>query len=459
MTIVLGIPASILNSIEDRTLERSFRDALFPEMLFRDTARPELWEGNLGENATFTRMGLLAPATTPLNPGVDPTPASAGIEQWEVTGRKWGNTIDTHLPTSHVSIASQFLKNNKLLALNAAQTLNRLVRNAMYRAYCAGHTVNTVAGIAGDTTVRVAALNGFRRVLVNGRLQDVSAANPLAIAPGALAANTVVGTVPDVAADPDGPGQLLLGAALGGAGLPLRSAVLSSTRPTIIRSGGGTSVDALTSGDVLTMQDIIDAVARLRLMNVPAFGDGTYHVHLDSVSESQIFRDAAFQRLNTSLPDGIRYKDAAIKNLGGTIPFRNQECPRLDNAGATTATPTLSRYSRDIAAETVNNVGINVHRPIVCGEGCCVEKFFDESKFITEAGNIGLVGGFAVQQNNGLAIMVERIRHIIRAPVDRLFELVGSTWSFSGDFAIPSDFLSGDAAQYKRAVVIEHANA
>jgi hypothetical protein len=35
--------------------------------------------------------------------------------------------------------------------------------------------------------------------------------------------------------------------------------------------------------------------------------------------------------------------------------------------------------------------------------------------------------------------------------------MVGQAWSWSGDFPIPSDVLSGDGARFLRAVVIEHA--
>lgn len=455
MTISLGIPASILNQIQQNVLERTWHEALTPRQLFRSEALPEKWPFGMGQTQIMSRPGLIAVDTTPLVPGVDPTPEVLALEQWEATLNPYGKTIDTHMPTDFVSAAGEFLKNGHRLGVNAALTLNRLIRNRLFKAYLGGQTVNTVAGLAADTTVRVAALNGFRSVLVAGRQTPVSLANPLAITLGALAANTCVGTIPDVAADPDGPGVLQLGAALGG-GLALRSSVLSSVMPSIIRSGGGTSVDALAAGDVITLQDIVDATARLRVMNVPEFDEGGFHLHIDSISGAQIFRDASFQRLNTSLPDAYRYRKGIIGNIGGTILFENQECPRLDNSGPVTATPTLSRYSREIGAETVNAGGVRVQRAIVMGKGCVYEKYVDESAFVTEAGQLGKIGNFSVV-NNGLMMITDRIRYIIRAPMDRLFEMVSQTWSFKGDFPIPSDSTSGDAAMFKRAVVIEHA--
>lgn len=457
MTISLGIPASILNQIQANALERTWHEALTPRQLFRAEAMAEKWPFGLGQTQIMSRPGLIPVTTDPLTPGVDPVPETLALEQWEATLNPYGKTIDTHMPTDYVSAAGEFLKNGHRLGVNAALTLNRLIRNRLCKAYLGGHTVNTAVGAAGDTTIQVAALNGFRTTMVNGRQTPVSATNTLAITPGALAANTVVGTIPADATDPDGPGTLQLGAALGGAGLPLRSSVLSAVRPTIIRSGGGTSVDAIAAGDVITLQDIIDATARLRVMNVPEFDEGGYHLHIDSISGAQIFRDASFQRLNTSLPDAYRYRRGVIGNIGGTILFENQECPRFDNSGAVTATPTLSRYSREIGGETVNATGILIQRAVVMGKGSVYEKYVDESAFVTEAGSLGKIGNFSVV-NNGLMMITDRIRYIIRAPVDRLFEMVSQTWSFKGDFPIPSDSTSGDAAMFKRAVVIEHAS-
>ena len=59
--------------------------------------------------------------------------------------------------------------------------------------------------------------------------------------------------------------------------------------------------------------------------------------------------------------------------------------------------------------------------------------------------------------NGGVQVMTDRIRYIIRAPLDRAQQVVGQMWSWSGDFAIPTDLLTGDSARFKRAVVIEHA--
>ena len=65
--------ATVAASIQDRTLQRVFRDSLFPRLLFRMEAQAELWATNLGTNSTFTRTGLIKPTTRPVAAGNDPT--------------------------------------------------------------------------------------------------------------------------------------------------------------------------------------------------------------------------------------------------------------------------------------------------------------------------------------------------------------------------------------------------
>src|SRR2546430_7691223 len=46
---------------------------------------------------------------------------------------------------------------------------------------------------------------------------------------------------------------------------------------------------------------------------------------------------------------------------------------------------------------------------------------------------------------------------LVRPAQDRLQQVIASTWSWVGDYGVPSDAGTGDAALYKRGVVIEHA--
>ncbi|NIV31222.1 MAG: hypothetical protein GWN58_17530, partial [Anaerolineae bacterium] len=130
--------------------------------------------------------------------------------------------------------------------------------------------------------------------------------------------------------------------------------------------------------------------------------------------------------------------------------------PNTQNSGALVSTGTNAQASNDIGAEVVNESGVEVQSAMVMGGGAIYEKYLDESKYITEAGVTGKIGEFNVI-NNGVAIMTQRIRMILRAPLDRLQQVVGSSWSWSGDFPVPSDAETGSPARYKRATVIQHA--
>ena len=85
-----------------------------------------------------------------------------------------------------------------------------------------------------------------------------------------------------------------------------------------------------------------------------------------------------------------------------------------------------------------------------------VEKYVDESAFISEAGVTGKIGQFSVV-NGGVAIMLDRIRYVMAAPLDALQQTIRQSWSWTGDMPIPSDALAGDPARFKRAIIMEHA--
>jgi hypothetical protein len=334
-----------------------------------------------------------------------------------------------------------------------------LPRNELFKAYTSGHTVSTAIAAAGATAIRVASLNGFTDVVLTGaqvRPSPVSVATPLPVTITGIGVRNVIGYTADDPDDPWGPGTLNLSAALGGAGIAARIAVLSSQRPAIIRSGGGLSVDALGAADTFTLQDAINAVNRLRKANVQPHEDGYYHAHISTDGNSQVFTDTAFQRLNTALPDHTYYQEAFIGTIAGIAFYLNNESPDSLNSGARVSTGTNAFYSNGIGAETTNNAGINVGRIIVTGRGCMVEKYLNESAYVSEAGITGKVGEFTVV-NAGIEVQTEGIRLILRAPLNRLQDVVSATWSITTSFPVPSDVSSGTGARFCRAIVLEHS--
>jgi len=454
MTVSLqGVPAEILSIIQDRTLERVFHDALFPRLLFRSEAMPELWPVNLGERVVFTRPGLIPVNKKPLTAGQDPAPSTYAFEQWEAEAAQFGDTIDTHMPTSYVSMAPLFLRNTVQLGLNAGETLNQLVRDRLFRAYLGGNTALTAETVA-SAQISVASLNGFTETIANGRPVPVSPTSPIAAVVGTEAVS-VIGATPTDPENPFGPGVLTLAANITAA-IPVRTAVLASNRSRIVRVGGGTTVDAIDAANILTLQDVINAVARLRAARVPTMSDGFYHVHLTPEGESQIYQSEQWQRLYTALPESAAYRDLAIGQLVGCRFYRNTECPNTLNTSDQVVTGTNAATAGDIGGEVINENAVEVRRAVVLGGGSIYEKYLDESKYMTEAGTTGKIGSFTVV-NNGVQVMTNRIRFILRAPLDRLQQVVAQSWSWSGDFPVPSDALTFDTARFKRAVVIEHA--
>jgi len=460
MALVLGIPPAVVQLVQQGLLERAFHDGLFPALQYRAEALVEEWPANTGTELFMSRPGLLSPVTKPLVPGNDPIPQAVNFEQWSAVLNRYSGTIDTHMPTSATANANLFLRNIHQLGLQAGQSLNRIPRNSLFKAYLSGQTATIAAGLSGDTTIRVASLNGFTDVVIPAstvRPVPVSPSAPLAITiSGITGTRNVVGFVADNPDDLYGPGTLQLDAALG-AGIAARTPVLSSAKPDVVRSGGGSSVDAIGAGDVFTLQDAINAVNRLRRNNVPPHEDGYYHAHISPDGNAQVFTDPAFQRLNTALPDHHIYHEGFIGSISGIMFFMNTESPDYLNSGALTPTGTGAVYAEDIGAEVRNDAGINIGRILITGRGALYEKWLPGSNYVSEAGITGKMGEFDVV-NAGLTVQTERIDLLLRAPLNRLQDTLAATWQISTSFPVPSDVTSGTGpARYKRAVVIEHA--
>lgn len=462
MTLVMGIPASILQLVQQGLLERAFHDALFPSLLFRAEAQSEEWEANTGVELYMTRPGLLAPVTKATPAGTDPTPQVLSYEQWVARLDRYSGTVDTYMPTSAVSNSDQFLRNIQQLGMQAGQSMNRIPRNVLYSSYLSGQTNLIVVTAAVDVTLRVASVNGFVDVLVKGttvRPTPVSSSNPLAITimNGATPiVRNVIGVDLDNPDDPMGPGTLFLSAAVG-AIVPVRSPVLSGSKPRVIRAGGGNSVDAIGTSDISQIQDYLQAASWLRKNNVPPHEDGTYHVHINTDANEQLFTDPAWQRLNQGRGAGEEaYQNGFIGRLYGCSFFLNNECPESGNSGARTLTGTNAAYSEDIGAETTNEAGVNIGRVLVTGRGSLYEKWLNESAYVSEAGVTGKIAEFQTV-NAGVEVKTENIRLIIRAPLNRLQDMVSASWSITTSFAVPSDITTNGVERFKRAVVVEHA--
>lgn len=414
------VPAAIRAMLQNGILDRVFRDALVPQFLFPMIADAEPWQGGLGDTKTFTRKGLLTPVPTAIT-GSDPSASTYSIEQWSVTMDQFGNSMDTNMLMSAMALANKFLADAETLGINAGQTINQVARNKLYKAYAGGRTWCTTAATT-DTSIIVQSTNGFETVMVNGVPTPVSGSNPLTVNIAGVA-NTVVGVTPGT------PGTLTLGTTrIDVAG----DYVVAANAPTTIRATGNSAYD-LTSSNVVTFANFRSAVARLRKMNVPTLG-GYYTAHIDADTEAELFSDADFKQALQGRVDSPIYTDLSIGRFGGIDWVRNIETPTVLGGNGAPAT-------------------LTIHRPIVLGGNALMAAPFDSAN--------SLLGGTGVEDvpevRTVMAAPGVDVTVLVRPPQDRLQQVLSTTWSWVGDYGVPSDAGSGDAALYKRGVVIEHA--
>lgn len=450
--------------VQSNILEREFHDALFPRMLFRGEVSPIEWPTNVGDSMIFSAPGLITPDMRPARPGTDPTPVSYPMEQWTAQIQQYHGTIDTHMPSSINAIIDLFMRNAQQLGIMAAQSLNRKVRDVLYNAALSGWTVVDGA-TAASTSLPVKRLNGFTRArnpntagasLV--KFDPVSSSNPLAITVfdnGAATSYNVIGYTPDTPGDETGPGTLLLSAAVNN--VLDRAYVYSVDATYIIRVGGGNSIDSLGSSDVPTLADIREAVGHFWEQNVPEHPDMRFHAHLDPVSQTKLFADDEFQRLMTALPDYYPYKQFALGEMLNTVFLRNSECPipSTVNGGSTATFDESDPFAGELYVGGVTT-GLKVHRMLFTAQGGCMEYWQNQDALITEAGLVGAVAEPRLT-NNGIEINADRIQLIIRAPLNRMQDMVAVSWRFVGDWPVRTDAATGDASRYKRFLAIEHA--
>jgi hypothetical protein len=412
------VPAAIRAMMQNGLLDRVFQEALRPEFIFPAIADAEPWQGGLGDTKTFTRKGLLAPATTAIT-GSDTSAATYGIEQWSVTMDQYGQAIDTNMLTSAMALQSKFLADVQTLGINAGQSLNQIARNKLYSAYAGGRTWGTTTA-GSDTSMIVNSVTGFTHVLVNGVPTAVSASTPLTVSIEGVA-NTVTGVN-------TGTNTLTLGTARADTA---GDYVVAANAPTTVRPTGDTAFD-LSGANVATFAMFRSAVTRLRKMNVPTIG-GYYVAHIDPDTEAQLFSDSDFKQALQGRVDSPIYTDLSIGRFGGIDWVRNNECPTIAGGSAGTVT---------------------VHRPIVLGAGALVAAPFE--------GMGDLLAGTGVQDVPDIAMVDAapgvQVARIVRPPQDRLQQTLSTSWSWVGDYGVPSDSLANsDAALFKRAVVLEHA--
>ena len=436
---IQNFPLSLQPIIQQGFLEREFEHALTSRLGYRAVADREAFAVGIGETLTKTRAGLKPSVTTPLLPSTNTnldnglSPTSWGVEQYTITINHYASTSDLNMVTSRVGIQGQFLLNAYTNGEQAARSLDELARNALFAPYFGGNTRIRTTLAAASQTVAVDDVRGFQTVFINGIQTAVGNSPGLTVTVGADA-YTLVGATADttnVSTAPGGiSGVLAFSTAVSVSDGTAGNAVQSATASVIIRPNLRTTTASLAATDTLTMSDLLDAVAKLRMNAVPDI-EGVFNCYLDPVSARQLFADQDFQRLFQGATSANQvFKKGMINDFLGLRFIPTTEAYVQPH-------PTLP--------------GAVIRRPVICGSGALIE------------GDFAGMAADDVAPKDSIVTMVDGVAMVTREPIDRLQQIIAQSWYWIGGFCAPSDTTTNPTviptatnASFKRAVMIEH---
>jgi len=510
-----ALPPALASIIPNETLRRVWEEPLIAAQLYRKDADVESWNAHEGETSSYFRPAGLkksiknATLTISASRNLSGSPAPTlsqekvqtntyDMEMFSVTMDKKAHGIDTHLPADHVSAVPLITQDTKNLAEQAGGILNRIARDKMFKAYLGGYTFATAQANAAATEIHVASVAGFRTAWGAGKHREVSVTYPLTIyafqttTTGVFQTLTVTSvTSKDPVLNPDGPGILNIAApgVAGGTTIVKYASILSANRPLRLTCGLTNSWSNIThftadAAQSLKLVYIQQVIATMRHAGVPKHADGYYHCHLDSFGALQLIQDLQNSSAGSILqatPEHILYRNQTLGVIADTIFIMNEEAPSLDSIDpddmyATNYTfPTggnnmtqafghvdfkVAQYSAPYIPVTVNNVTSAAYKLGYCmitGGGSLIEKYVDETGYLSYFANAKKVGGFMVSDRGEAGIVTDRIRYIMQWPTDRLMEVLPQSWSWSGDFGVPCDEKRGNPSRFKRAVVLVYS--
>lgn len=436
---ISNFPAALQPIIQQGFLEREFQQALRSRLGYRAVADREEIAVGIGETITKTRAGLKPAVTTPLPPASNNnfdnglTPATWGVEQYTLTMSHYAATTDLNMVTSRVGIASLFLQNAYVNGEQAARSLDDLARNALFAAYFGGNTRVSVTLTSAGPTVSVDDVRGFTTAFVNGVQQPVSASNPLTVTIGADV-YTLTGWTMDAVSTSTAPGgqsgTLTFSSNVSVADGTLGNTVTAANASVVLRPSQRGNTAQLTATDSLSMGNLLDAVAKLRLNAVPEI-DGAYNCYLDPVSARQLFADPDFKQLFQGATSANQVFRQGMVNQFLGLRF----------------IPTTEAYVQPHPSLA----GVVIRRPIICGQGALIE------------GDFAAMAAHDVAPRDSIVHMVDGVAMVTREPLDRLQQIIAQSWYWIGGFCAPSDTTTNATtvptatnAAFKRAVMIEH---
>lgn len=458
-----NFPAALAAELQTGFLEREFEEGLDSVLAFRREALKETVPARIGETITRTRTGRKTPVTTPMDPTTNTlgnlnnglTSSTGALEQYTLAMFEYGDLDSVNMMQDLAAIANNMERVSRSNGVQAAQSIERLSRFALFNAYMGGNSrVRTDLGAGSSTTCYVDDIRGFMTVLVNGVVTPVSSSNPLLVTETANSSGgvTQVLSVTGVAAEGTNHSSVVnsSGQIEGISGIltftaattPVNGdALLANNAPKIIRPLGHNTTAQMTSSDLLTLSLIQDATAYLRSNGVPAMPDGTYHILLDNVSMRQLFADQDFKLALASRIDAPEYKNQdVIRFLGQTF------------------IPTTEALFQN--AQTSNATGpsanvCSIRRPIVMGAEALIEGDFEGMDTWINREGVSALGDI---------FMIDGVAQIIRSPLDVLQQWATLAWTWIGGFAVPTDMTAttqiiptASNALYKRSVILETA--
>lgn len=451
--------------VQSGFIARQLEEGLDSDLAYRRQATEETISGRIGSIIIIPRIGRKAPVVQPLNPNLfgsnldnGLTPSLPASETYQYNLQEWGDTEDIDLIGSLAACADLVKAAARTNGVQAAQSMERLAKIALFGAYDTGNTFVRGDLSPGSSTsqVHVDDVRGFQFVQVNGVLTSVTMSNPLPCfeyrtsSAGIMQAFNVVGVVPD---SPNGsifPGSsidnmgnvvsdgisgLLL--ITGASATPVSGdAIIAANAAKIVRPMNKPSITMLTSGDPATLGLILDAKARLNSNNVPTFPDGTYHFIHDPSVMRQLLADQQFLIAYAARYQSREYQEGQIFELFGI-----------------TFIPTTEAYVQQ--ANPAVGVNVPVRRSILMGAESLLQGNFDGLDTYMNVDGMNPMGG---------VMLVNNVAQIIRPPIDRMLRILSLTWTWIGSFAVPTDqtatpviIPTASNALYKRSVVLETA--
>lgn len=452
---IADLPSNLQVAIQEGYLDREFGQPLEATLGYRNIAEKEFYNNNIGETVTRTRGGLLQTVTDPLDPATNTnldnglTPQYWSVEQYVMTLNEYASTMDLNVVTQNVAIAQQFLQNAKKLGEQAQRSLDEISRNFLFGAdpaiqlngaYMAGNTrVTQTLGAPADT-IAVDDIRGFVYTIPTsganaGRpnistsptnTQDVQVGNGVYTLIGAAADVVNISSAASVGGIS---GTLTFSTNVSVANGTTGNSVISAVGSTIVRPNGKTNTSSLLSSDLLTLQTCRNAVLALQNNAV----DGPYTFIIPPASWSQLYQDSEFQLLFR----GTEFNSREYRNYIPSSPMLGFDIVVVNTA----------------PSQTLG--GLNIKRPIMCGQGCLIEADFEGANEVLSNKYGGDLHDVTVQ--NG-------VYHVTRGQIDRLKQIIAQSWFYIGGWTAPTDQTTNSStvptatsAYYKRAVVIETA--